>query len=270
MFNGLLIHPATGAALEAYAQNPPHALLLIGPTHIGKLTLAKAWAKQVANGSVAQIIEPDEKGSIGIETIRELYQAARSKSRGSQAIIIDHAETMGVEAQNALLKLLEEPRPGLCFILTSPHLNALLPTIVSRIQQVRVRPLAAEALQAWLPALAGKDQLLFIAQGRPALLAALSSGAEAFQALRNTMQRAKDLLAAKPYERFAQVGRIAADRNECIALLEAMLQITSLQLTKNQQTDRWLQISEALESALLALSRNANAKAQLLKLFAAY
>lgn len=61
-------------------------------------------------------------------------------------VIISEIETMRKEAANAFLKLLEEPSENVLFILTSSKTDQLLPTIVSRCQQIRLNPLSAEEI----------------------------------------------------------------------------------------------------------------------------
>jgi len=85
-------------------------------------------------------IEPDEKGKIRIDTIREM--AGRLSLRAIEAerkvILIQGADTMNAAAQNALLKTLEEPPGPCCFILTVKRFRSLLPTVRSRSQRIRL------------------------------------------------------------------------------------------------------------------------------------
>lgn len=276
----LLINPATRIALEASAKQPPHALLLLGAEGIGKLTLAKAWAHHVADGSaLLQVVTPDERGTITIEAIRELYKTVRGKREEPQIIIVDHAEAMSLEAENAFLKLLEEPRPGVTFVLTAPHTEALLPTILSRVQRITVLPCSTAVLHAYAtqhasaPSQADLVQLLFIAKGRPATLIRLLEQTDELAEARAIMAQAKELLAAKPYERYIFVSKSSGDRKTCVAVLEAMQYMASLQLKKSaseSQAQRWLVLSQALETTLQQLVANGNVKAQLLKLFTSY
>lgn len=78
------------------------------------------------------ILNPDEKNKIPVEATRELIEACTLKQSKDTYIIINHAETMREEAQNALLKLLEEPRENYHFLLYTENPTALLPTIRSR------------------------------------------------------------------------------------------------------------------------------------------
>lgn len=270
-----LIHKNTQQMLEAYLKNPPHALLLIGPSGMGKFTVAKHWSQKLTGTKEAEVISPDEKGAISIETVRTLYRSARSKREGRQVIIIDQAQTMSTAAENAFLKLLEEPRPGVTFILTAPHINALLPTIISRSQCVNVRPISAKIMQDAVyqanPHLSPTDiaQLMFIADGKPATAIKLASNTDTLQQSRQIMQQAKELLAAKPYQRICAIGKLTSDKNNCIATLEAMQRMACIQLkrTNSNQSKQWLNTINTLETTLQQITHNGNLKAQLLALF---
>lgn len=93
-----------------------------------------------------------------IEMIRELKKAVALTSyenKGRVIIILD-CHRMTVEAANSLLKVLEEPLGKTTLILVSSQLNLLLPTIVSRCQQVRFDPLTWEVIET---ALIEREQL---------------------------------------------------------------------------------------------------------------
>lgn len=116
-------------------------------------------------------------------------------------------------------------------------------------------------------------QLLFIARGRPATAVRLHADQAAFSDERSCMQQAKELLAASRYTRFAAVPALSANRETCIATLQAMQHIVALQLVKAQSKSHLshgLQLADALDDTLRALSNNGNAKAQLMNLFIRY
>ncbi|TVR19215.1 MAG: AAA family ATPase [Balneolaceae bacterium] len=72
---------------------------------------------------------------------RTVYKPNEGKK---SVVIITGIETMRKESANAFLKLLEEPSPNLMFILTASKTEQLLPTIISRCQQIRLQPLSHE------------------------------------------------------------------------------------------------------------------------------
>lgn len=88
------------------------------------------------------ILEPEEdKQAISIDQIRDLQHQLSLKPYAAKfkTGIILEAQRMTVEAQNALLKTLEEPPAHSVLILTTPSTKNLLPTIVSRCQIVRLQ-----------------------------------------------------------------------------------------------------------------------------------
>lgn len=72
--------------------------------------------------------------SIKVAEIREVRQKVGEPPRGPgwRVVLLTEAQSLTVEAANALLKSMEEPRPGNCFLLLAPQRERLLPTLVSR------------------------------------------------------------------------------------------------------------------------------------------
>ena len=145
----LYINTASQTTLETLLNEKPHALLLSGKPGIGLYTIASAYAKQV--GSVVLTVLPEknevvdiEKGTITIQSIRRLYDLTKTIEPKGRSIIIDYAERMGIPAQNAFLKLLEEPPTSVYVLLLAETAN-ILATVRSR---VRVIDFSAEQAQA--------------------------------------------------------------------------------------------------------------------------
>ena len=77
-------------------------------------------------------VSPGETGKITIDQARDLIALTETKQKTDQFIVIDHAEKIQPEAENAILKLLEEPREHYHFVLFTSEPHLLLPTILSR------------------------------------------------------------------------------------------------------------------------------------------
>lgn len=134
----------------------PHAVILEGPTGSGKRTLAgilaracvctsqgerpcgvcPACKKAIAGSHPDIIVESGGAAarSFHVDAVRRIRSDAYIKPNEASRKIycLFEAQTMSEQAQNALLKVLEEPPEGILFILTCPSASALLPTIRSR------------------------------------------------------------------------------------------------------------------------------------------
>ncbi|OGO08543.1 MAG: hypothetical protein A2Y61_00080 [Chloroflexi bacterium RBG_13_60_13] len=142
----------------------PHAHAFVGPPHVGKLTLAVNLAQAVNCGSdgapcgdcspcrriaagkhadvqILDLLSPEVKG-IGIDQIRDLQNATflPPYEGRSKVFILDNADLLSHEAANCLLKTLEEPPPTVHLILLTASRSRLLPTVLSRCQEVALRP----------------------------------------------------------------------------------------------------------------------------------
>ncbi len=87
--------------------------------------------------------KPWANPNISIDKIREIRRVSAMKPmEGLRVVIISDADTMNVQAANALLKILEEPPPAMHLILITSRVNALLQTIISRCQEIRFSALS--------------------------------------------------------------------------------------------------------------------------------
>jgi DNA polymerase-3 subunit delta' len=257
----LQINSITRHLLEKLVDNPPHALLLVGPSGAGKYTLGKAWAKEVTKSNFALTeIAPDEKGTISITTMRALYGQLSSKQKGYHVVIIQDADSMGIEAQNAFLKLLEEPKEGIIFVLTTSQPQVLLPTIHSRVQQIIVRPVSDDAIRAIVQAAAKLSQTA---------ANMLQDETYATQQ-KQSMQLAKQLLGTTTYEQLLITSKLTTDKTLATHTLEALQRMLLLQLAKatsKKQTEQFTNFIANIDDCLQKIMQNGNVRIQLLHLF---
>ncbi len=110
--------------------------------------------RRIARGVHADIlvIEPGDTGVIKVDQVREAIDRAayRPFEGRRRVVIVDDADVVLVEAQNALLKTLEEPPPASTFVLVTSRPDVLLPTVSSRCQRLRFGRLAPSEIAAVL------------------------------------------------------------------------------------------------------------------------
>ena len=142
----------------------PHALLITGPVGIGKRAFAEALIGAclgagertpedlAANPDFRQVGLVDEARQIVVDQIRELqaFVSLTATSGGYRFVLIEPADSMNVNAQNALLKTLEEPPAGAVICLVTSVAGRLLPTVRSRCQRILLTQPSQGAAEAWL------------------------------------------------------------------------------------------------------------------------
>jgi len=190
----------------------PPALLFSGPSGVGKKALALAVARALlcevddgdacdacaACGRAARGLHPDailvepDGASIKIEQVRDAVReiAGRPFEGRARAFVFDEAHLVTEQAQNALLKSLEEPPATSHVFLVTASPQALLPTIRSRCQMLRFSPLPQSLLETHLReafGLSADEARLRAALSGGSLGVALAFESEAWRALREDL-----------------------------------------------------------------------------------
>ena len=159
------------ALTAALASGPSHAYLFRGPRGAGKAAVARTFAAEILAGGASDpddarrraLIEPSPHPDLVwlsprgaqhmVEEVRErVIRAAsyRPFEAEKRVFVIEAAEAMRDESQNALLKTLEEPPDFVHILLLTSEPSALLETIASRCQPIDFAPLPPPALEAAL------------------------------------------------------------------------------------------------------------------------
>ena len=150
---------------EAEKKTLSHAYIIEGPRGSGKYMMAKCVCALIAGDERASLMIDDNnapdvttvdaeenKKLIGIDQIRGIRRDAYIKPNDFdfKAYIIRNSDRMTVQAQNSILKLLEEPPQGVYFFLLTENSSALLPTVRSRAPVIRMQLLSSSELSGYL------------------------------------------------------------------------------------------------------------------------
>ena len=288
-----------------------HAYLLTGPAGLGRRTLALRLAqalncpngapgvpcktcrtcKQIEAGQNADLMviqAESEGGTLKVEQVREVqkFLSLRPYQSPYKIVIFLRFQEANPNAQNALLKTLEEaPSYGL-LLLTADNAEQLLPTIVSRCEILRLRPLPVEAVTEFLQARQVDAQqarlLAHLSGGRPGVALRLLGDEKALAFRTEKLDDLAHLLVARRRERFGYAEKLVKDRDAFRQTLliwlsywrDVLLRTSGAQaaLTNADRADEIAalagrvdlplvrSVTTALEDAVERLERNVNAR----------
>ncbi len=236
--SGVLTSHTTQDNIQRLAEEGTQSILLVGKKGTGTDIIAKQLAELMLGLSSQDELNKypyfyhlaveDGKKDIPIAEIRRVVAATALKIPSTRVgikrvVLIQNAENMSLEAQNALLSDLEEPSPSTCYILTQDSGKRLLPTVISRCQKVVIQnPKRSEILQHYTPGYEDNDVLSAwaLAGGAPQLVDELLRNTEHPLKLAATM--AKEFIAANTYHRLLIASKLAENKQNIQYFLDAL------------------------------------------------
>ena len=199
-------------------ESPPHVFLLHGPTGCGKTTIARIIAKRL--GCVgSDYKEVDTADFRGIDSVREIRKNSMFKPmEGNVRVwVLDEIHKMTGDAQNALLKILEDTPSHVFFILCTTQPEKLLSTIKGRCSKLQVKSLTEVQMSSLLKRVVKRegqeleeniyDQIIQNAEGHP----------------RDALQVLEQVLSVDPEGRLEVAKKTEEQINQSIELCRALI-----------------------------------------------
>jgi hypothetical protein len=275
----LLLHPRTKSQIELLLERPTHAVLISGPAGSGKKTLAKVIAAELLGVKKLEehpyfmhVEKIKNKQDISIEQVRDIIANTRLKIPGDKeiqrVIVIDDAHHLSIPAQNALLKILEEPSDNTIFLLGVQSAQDVLPTIVSRTRVLYVLPVALEQAATHFDGSYTAEQLNTAWQlsgGLAGLLSALLLDNQKHP-LKEAVVQSRVFLGAKTYERLRIMDSLSRDKQQLGVFFDALARIfahlhhSAIRNNKNAQAANLTDSRKLLQKSQNALRSNTNPK----------
>jgi DNA polymerase-3 subunit delta' len=281
-FSELLMHPQTFKQFKGFIAQPSHAVLISGPAGSGKKMLARALAASVLNKTASELyalpyvyfLRATDGKEISIDAIRVLKKNLSLIPPGEnvvrQVAIIENGDLMSPEAQNSVLKILEEPPESTMIVMTLAYAGKIKATVLSRMQEIKILPVARQQARQYFKSenTAKADSAWQLSQGKAALMVALLSQTE--HPLRSSINEAKKFIRMNRYDRLRLIDSYQHDKQKLKEFLNAILKIlTSLSYSniKNiNASTKILNSRKLLLSLGSALDSNASTRLVALKL----
>lgn len=211
--NELLINDKTQALINSFLSKPSSALIIEGSEDSGAYAISTTITESLlgkSNINNILLVQANDGNSIGVEKIRELKRslttAAGDGTFVARVAVVQHAEKMTLEAQNSLLKLLEEPAKGTLVMLLAERSAMLLETVRSRCQIIKVLPITKQQALDYAKEHTVSSEVVqrafLISSGNALLFLDVVQNKDSKTS--ESIALAKNFIAAKPFDRLKQ------------------------------------------------------------------
>lgn len=267
----MLVNNRTQILLSAFISNPTSSVIVQGSRGSNSAEIITHICDTLLTHKNNIIEVYPEKHTIGVGQVRELKRTLTTKISGAKIGrigIIYNADTMTNEAQNALLKLIEEPVQNTLVVLQSHGTNELLTTIRSRCQTISVLPISQAQAEEYGKGKASESdvQKAFLLSGGEAQLFKDIIDGTNMTVLR-MVDVAKEYLKMNSYERLTNAKKFATSE-DLPKLLEGLAIVSSAGLhgAKGAGVSRWSRILKTCLQCQSSLKSNSPTKLVYLKL----
>ncbi len=286
--SSLLFNRSTENKIAQFLSNPSHALLITGPDSGGKTTVLNSIAAKLLdlaedslkNSPNVLFVGPEEdKKGISIDAVHKINHFLSlaipnpSKNGIKRLVIIDDANKLSLDAQNALLKNLEEPPKDTVFLLSARNHIELLPTIISRLTVIKLTNPPKKELKQFLInefkiSDATAEKAINMSGGIVGLSIAICLNT-ADHNLIKASETARTLLSGKRYTKVALINKLTKNLDltkDTLYILQQMAS-QSLESSKNEaQAKKWQDILTSTYKAERQIDKNNNLRLTLTSL----
>jgi len=255
-------------------------IIISGPEFTYKELLSKKIASQSLEIDIDKldsypyiITVISDKKSLGIEEIRDLSKfislTVPLNKAINRVVMIPNSEILTVQAQNALLKNLEESPKSTLFILTTKKINNILPTILSRSRIIDVVKPSKIEIKKYLNKHNDTEieQNYLLSDGAPRLIEILLDNNESD--IKNDVDLTKKILSASKINKLSYINELSKSREESIKIISLIKQMSKLGCLSNnsKQSIIWQNILDRSMQAEKKLRSNSSVKLTLLDFF---